>query len=100
MPTSTADQSGNAVFEPLPERDGSSSSSDSSSASSSSDELAGNGMGGYKVERAKRAIKFYPSVDCGPISVAKAKEEIGFNPTPLEEAIRASVEFCNYCDQQ
>ena len=48
---------------------------------------------------ANRAIKFYPSVDCGPISISKAREGIGFVPSNLAEALRASVEFCNHCDE-
>lgn len=81
-----------SVLEPLPPNTKAEyyhgSSSDSSDSSSSSG-------------AANRAIKFYPSVDSGPISIVKASLSTtsGFTATPLAEAIRSSVEFCSYCDQ-
>jgi hypothetical protein len=36
---------------------------------------------------------FYPSVDCGPINNSKAKQVLGFTPTPLEGAIQETVDF-------
>ena len=39
--------------------------------------------------------KFYPSVDCGPISVERLKDLLpGFSPISLNEALQKSVSFC------
>ena len=37
--------------------------------------------------------KFYPSVDCGPISIEKGRSLLDFNPTPLDEVVEKSVKF-------
>ena len=37
--------------------------------------------------------KFYPSVECGPISINKAKSQLDFEPTTLESALRQSIKF-------
>lgn len=35
------------------------------------------------MKESESASKFYPSVDCGPIDTSKAKEILGWNPTPI-----------------
>lgn len=37
--------------------------------------------------------KFFPSVNCGPISCARAKSDLDFVPTPLNKALAESVTF-------
>ena len=36
---------------------------------------------------------FYPSVDCGPVSIKKAVQVLKFRPTPLADAIKESITF-------
>ena len=41
------------------------------------------------------APKFYPSVDGGPIDPSAAIAELGFTPTPLRDAVRETVNWCD-----
>jgi len=41
---------------------------------------------------------FYPSVDCGMIDISKAKQEIEWKPTSLEQAVRETYEFFQDAD--
>jgi hypothetical protein len=41
------------------------------------------------------APKFYPSVDGGPIDPSAAIAELGFTPTPLRDAVRETVAWCD-----
>jgi len=36
---------------------------------------------------------FWPSVDCGILDCSKAKSQLNFMPTPIDQAIKESVEF-------
>ena len=37
--------------------------------------------------------KFFPSVNCGPIRIAKAKAGLAFVPTTLQDALAISIKF-------
>ena len=41
---------------------------------------------------------FYPSVNCGPVSIDRAKKSLGFKPTSLKEAVRKTVAFFEKVD--
>jgi hypothetical protein len=49
----------------------------------------------YKVDGEASAKSFYgyPTVNSGPMDISKAKELLGFSPTPTEEAVRQTVHF-------
>jgi nucleoside-diphosphate-sugar epimerase len=36
---------------------------------------------------------FYPSVECGPLNISKAKTQLGFVPSKLDDALRETCEF-------
>ena len=42
---------------------------------------------------------FYPSVECGPLSNAKAKQYLQFTSTNINDAIRDTIEFFNGAEQ-
>ena len=42
---------------------------------------------------------FYPSVECGPISIRKATKELKFRPTELTEVIKECIKFNTSVDQ-
>ena len=50
-------------------------------------------------DNSKDCEGFYPSVDCGPISISKATRELKFKPTPLVDAIKESIKFNISVDQ-
>lgn len=39
-------------------------------------------------------MKFFPSVNCGPISIKKAQDQLGFSPTSLAAVLSETVKFC------
>ena len=39
------------------------------------------------------ARAFYPSVECGYINIGLAQENLGFNPTPLDECLKETLNF-------
>lgn len=47
----------------------------------------------FRAERNKSSNHFYPSVECGTLSCERAVRELGWNPLPLPQSIRLSVDF-------
>ena len=46
-----------------------------------------------KITLKEDATIFYPSVDCGPLNINKAKRKLGWNPTSIDEAIAKTNNF-------
>jgi hypothetical protein len=44
-------------------------------------------------EASAKSFYGYPTVNSGPMDISKAKEVLGFSPTPTEEAVRQTVHF-------
>jgi hypothetical protein len=44
-------------------------------------------------EASAKSFYGYPTVNSGPMDISKAKEVLGFSPTPIEEAVRQTVHF-------
>jgi len=46
-----------------------------------------------KITVREEPIIFYPSVECGPLNINKAKRKLNWSPSPLESAIAKTNSF-------
>ena len=65
-------------------------------------ELVGECAGAGRPLEIARVVEpdtFYPSVNCGPVAIDRAKKSLGFEPTSLKEAVRKTVAFFEKVDK-